>query len=193
MNKIILILSFLISLSAFALEGEVVFVKGTATQADKPLDVLKVKDRIGAGATLKTGKNSFVRVRFEGGLVFQLGSESELVLNVPEISGSSLELKRGDLLTYLKPDGKKQERLKVKSPSATMGIRGTVLFVTTRFQEGESLCTCEGEVRVDQNGQEKTFKTAKHDSPVQLKAGFPKAGLQMVPEHNDDLIAELKK
>jgi hypothetical protein len=194
MNKFIIFLSLFISFSSFALEGEVAFVKGTATLADKPLDTLKVKDKISSGSTLKTGKNSFIRVRFPGGLVFQLGSESELLMNVPEISGSSLELKRGDLLTYLKPDGKKAERLKIKSPSATMGVRGTVLWVTSRPTQPEVLCTCEGEVKMSAFGEEKTFITKKHESPVEIKAGFPMPNKQLLMDgHNDQDIAELKK
>jgi hypothetical protein len=142
--------------SIFTLVGDVT-VNGD--KADK-------ETRIRAGDTVRTGSGNSEVVFAVGGDSFLLRENSEL-----EISGSGflidgLRMLSGRILSVFAKREQGQQ-LKMTSSTATIGIRGTGVYLESEPDE-VYLCTCYGQVAISSNqdpDDSELVTTSNHDSP----------------------------
>lgn len=163
-------LTFLLACSAFsALAQEiatVVLVKGEALSGSM---VLKKGDRVSTGTTVTTKDKSFVRIKFDDQVAIQAGANTEFKLSRNEKKDNTLlEIIQGEVLSRVQPKATFHERFTVKTPQATMGIRGTTLFTHVANDQHTFLCVCEGKVATRYGDKEELIKTTKHDRPIDI-------------------------
>ncbi len=141
--------------------------------------------RIGANDTVETGKGAQL-VFVVGADAFILRENSRLEMGGSGVLVETLRLATGALLSVF---GRAQ-RKEVAGPTATIGIRGTGLYV-----ESEAtltyVCTCYGEVRIaasDDPSIAETIVSRHHDAPRYVYG--PSAPQRIVPapfKNHDDV------
>src|SRR5215472_5010212 len=95
-------------------------------------------DKVEKGDVVESGANSTVGITFIDGTVFGLSSNARMVLNemVYDPNGSSnsslLSLVAGTI-TFVAGETAKHGDMKIDTPVATMGIRGTAVLVEIDF------------------------------------------------------------
>lgn len=123
--------------------------------------------RVDPGAALKTGPNSGVTIRFDDGQMLALTSNTSLVIDAyrfnphkPEDGGIVASLLRGGIRTVTGLIGKAApQSIEVKTPVATIGIRGTdfQLFIDSRL----FISVGDGAIGVSNASGEAVFDSAK--------------------------------
>lgn len=190
--KHVLIAASLILIAAAAAAGEigtVVLVKGTVTRAGAPVSP---KARVSSGDTLVSSAGSFVRVKLDTQIALQTGENSELKISYDQKKDrTTLDVVRGGVLSRVQPRAVFHERLRIKTPQATMGVRGTTLYAGIASAEKTFLCVCEGTVATRYGNEERTFRTKRHESPVDISTSISSA--EKVLPHDDGQIDELAK
>lgn len=167
MTKILMLSAFFICSTAMAQEiATVVLVKGEALSGTT---ALKKGDRITTGSSITTKDKSFVRIKFDDQVAIQAGSNTEFKLSRNEKKDNTLlEIVKGEVLSRIQPKAIFHERFTVKTPQATMGIRGTTLFTHVANDQHTFLCVCEGKVATRYGNKEEIIKTTKHDRPIDI-------------------------
>jgi VCBS repeat-containing protein len=119
--------------------GHVTKLNGNATVIRNGVSiVLNMGDNVHKGDVVQSGSNSSLGITFIDGTVFGLASNARMVLNdmVYDPNGSSnssfLTLVQGTI-TFVAGQTAKHGDMKVDTPVATMGIRGTACLVEVGF------------------------------------------------------------
>ncbi len=119
--------------------GHVTKLVGTATAIRNGVSViLNNGDNVEKGDVIQSGSNSTLGITFIDGTVFGLSSNARMVLNemVYDPNGSNnsslLSLVAGTI-TFVAGETAKHGDMKVDTPVATMGIRGTAVLVEIDF------------------------------------------------------------
>ena len=119
--------------------GHVTKLAGTATAIRNGVSIiLNNGDNVEKGDVVLSGSNSTVGITFIDGTVFGLSSNARMVLNemVYDPNGSNnsslLSLVAGTI-TFVAGETAKHGDMKVDTPVATMGIRGTAVLVEIDF------------------------------------------------------------
>jgi VCBS repeat-containing protein len=119
--------------------GHVTKLAGNATVIRNGVSiVLNMGDNVHKGDVVQSGSNSQLGITFIDGTVFGLASNARMVLNdmVYDPNGSSnssfLSLVQGTI-TFLAGETAKHGDMKIGTPVATMGIRGTAVLVEIGF------------------------------------------------------------
>ena len=119
--------------------GHVTKLQGSATVIRNGVSViLNMGDNVEKGDVVQSGANSTLGITFIDGTVFGLGSNARMVLNdmVYDPHGSNnsslLSLVAGTI-TFVAGETAKHGDMKVDTPVATMGIRGTAVLVEIDF------------------------------------------------------------
>jgi VCBS repeat-containing protein len=119
--------------------GHVTKLAGNATVIRNGVSiVLNMGDNVHKGDVVQSGSNSTLGITFIDGTVFGLASNARMVLNemVYDPNGSSnssfLTLVQGTI-TFVAGQTAKHGDMKVDTPVATMGIRGTACLVEVGF------------------------------------------------------------
>ena len=119
--------------------GHVTKLAGNATVIRNGVSiVLNMGDNVHKGDVVQSGSNSSLGITFIDGTVFGLASNARMVLNemVYDPNGSSnssfLSLVQGSI-TFLAGETAKHGDMKIDTPVATMGIRGTACLVEINF------------------------------------------------------------
>jgi VCBS repeat-containing protein len=119
--------------------GHVTKLAGNATVIRNGVSiVLNMGDNVHKGDVVQSGSNSQLGITFIDGTVFGLASNARMVLNdmVYDPNGSSnssfLSLVQGTI-TFLAGETAKHGDMKIGTPVATMGIRGTACLVEIDF------------------------------------------------------------
>ena len=127
------------SASASHVIGHVTKLVGTATAIRNGVSViLNNGDNVEKGDVIQSGSNSTLGITFIDGTVFGLSSNARMVLNemVYDPNGSNnsslLSLVAGTI-TFVAGETAKHGDMKVDTPVATMGIRGTAVLVEIDF------------------------------------------------------------
>jgi len=122
--------------------GQVAKLTGTATAIRNGVAVeLHIGDKVYKGDVLEAGAESALGITFVDGTAFSLGSHARMVLNemVYDPNGSSnssfLSLVQGSI-TFVAGQTAKNGSMKIDTPVATMGIRGTAVFVDISANDG---------------------------------------------------------
>ena len=116
--------------------GEVLSLTGTMTvkTADGALKALAAKGLVAAGDTLFTGRDSYARVHFTDGGEVTLRPNTQFMIEKysydeqkPEKDGAGFSLLKGSLraLSGLISKRGNKDSYEMKTPAATIGIRGT--------------------------------------------------------------------
>ena len=120
--------------------GHVTKLTGNATVIRNGVSiVLNMGDNVHKGDVVQSGSNSSLGITFIDGTVFGLASNARMVLNemVYDPNGSSnssfLTLVQGTI-TFVAGQTAKHGDMKVDTPVATMGIRGTACLVELGFE-----------------------------------------------------------
>src|SRR5882757_9522830 len=119
--------------------GHVSKLAGNATVIRNGVSIiLNLGDNVEKGDVVQSGSNSQLGITFIDGTVFGLASNARMVLNdmVYDPNGSSnssfLSLVQGTI-TFLAGETAKHGDMKIGTPVATMGIRGTACMVEIDF------------------------------------------------------------
>ncbi len=124
--------------------------------------------RIHAGAHIRTGDSSRI-IFVVGSDAFLLRSNSELQLEGDGFLVRGLRMLSGRLLSVF---GKSQSRRQLTTATATIGIRGTGVYLESE-PERSYVCTCYGHTRIVARGnpsQIREVRTRHHDSPFFILA-----------------------
>ena len=128
------------SASAAKIIGHVTKLTGNATVIRNGVSIiLNNGDNVHQGDVVQSGSNSTLGITFIDGSVFGLGSNARMVLNEmvydPNGSGNSslLSLVQGTI-SFVAGATAKHGDMKVDTPVATMGIRGTAVLVEIDFE-----------------------------------------------------------
>jgi len=126
--------------SAAKVIGHVTKLVGSATAIRNGVAIqLNVGDTVNKGDVVQAGANSSLGLTFIDGTVFGLSANARMVLNemVYDPNGSSnsslLSLVQGTI-TFVAGETAKHGDMKVDTPVATMGIRGTAVLVEIGFE-----------------------------------------------------------
>ena len=128
-------LVFLLGLEVFAMEsiGRVVKVHGEVMDHKNGLSqALKKGDHLYVGSNITSGKASFVKIFMKDDTIFQLGPNSEFLLEKFEFTTKSertavYKLAKGKLRSLFTVKAPTRS-LKIKTPTASMGVRGTEIL-----------------------------------------------------------------
>ena len=141
------------ALAAAKVIGHVVKLTGTATAVRNGVSIiLNQGDNVNKGDVVQSGSDSTLSITFVDGTVFGLSSNARMVLNemVYDPNGSSnsslLSLVQGTI-TFVAGETAKHGDMKVDTPVATIGIRGTAVLIEIGFEvscppdlTGQSTC-----------------------------------------------------
>ena len=125
--------------AASAVIGHVTKLAGSATVIRNGVSViLNNGDNVEKGDVVQSGSNSTVGITFIDGTVFGLSSNARMVLNemVYDPNGSnnsSLMSLVAGTITFVAGETAKHGDMKIDTPVATMGIRGTAVLVEIDF------------------------------------------------------------
>jgi hypothetical protein len=165
-------------------EGKSIFeLSGDVTINGKPA---AMDSKIASGDVIKTGQGAhLIGVHGDDALLIRENSEMEIAGD--REARRFFRLVTGALLTVLGP---KKHGFDVRTPVATMGVRGTGLY-TEADPEKTYICTCYGKVRInavaDPSASE-AIQSRHHDAPRYVLAA-PKDGKRIVPggfrDHTD--------
>lgn len=122
--------------------GKVAKLTGTASVVRNGVTVdLNIGDNVFKGDVVQAGQDSALGVIFVDGTAFSLGSNARMVLNdmVYDPNGSSnssfLSLVQGTI-TFVAGQTAKNGSMRIDTPVATMGIRGTAVLVEIAANDG---------------------------------------------------------
>ena len=156
-------------------EGHVKTLQGTAFANDRPL---KVGDVIKSGTQLRLAKGGSLVVSVSRGAIFQLKGETTMEFNASTMNTGLFRLVAGALVAVVPRGG----RFLVQGPTATIGIKGTVVYRQI-FKDHEKIadagggktytrpaeltdyfCTCNGSVDFLRNTDRSVVRsdTAEH-------------------------------
>lgn len=154
--------------SIFSLSGEV-WVDGQPATRDT---------HIGADAQIRTGRGAtLVGVVGQDALI--LRGNSELQLTGAQSAKRVFRLVTGAMLSVF---GRREQTLDIRTPTATIGIRGTGVY-TEADAEKTYICTCYGRTLIeaaDDPGTREDITARHHDAPRWVLAR-PQNGRRIVP------------
>lgn len=164
--------------SIYRLSGEVMVNGAHAT----------TETRIGSNDTIQTGKNSEA-IFVVGSNAMLVRAESQVILEGPAESGSlllhGLRLLAGKLLSV-----SRDQPMRVLTPTATIGIRGTGFYLESD-PDLTYFCTCYGSTEVtaaNDPSSRDTVQSSHHDKPLYiLRDAQPGKGILPAPfiNHTD--------
>ena len=147
--------------SIYNIKGEF-FVNDRKADIDTP---------IGPNDTVRTGKNSQA-IFIVGGQAMLLRDHTHLKLTGEESEKGSFILSALRLITGKVLSVSRNERVTLNTPTATIGIRGTGIYVEA-VPDLTYLCTCYGETNIvasnDASSQDKVVAT-HHNRPIYIAA-----------------------
>jgi hypothetical protein len=145
---------------------------------------LNITDSVFSDEKISTDANSAARLVFLDNSIISIGANSTLTLDkfVFDPSGRksqvALSLSKG-VMRFVTGDLSK-ERYSIRTPTATMGIRGTILEITVAGNGTTTTSVVEGEAFVSSAGQRRTVKsgfstTVKRGKPPTRPKAIPRA------------------
>jgi fibronectin-binding autotransporter adhesin len=164
--------------------GHVTKLAGTATAIRNGVSIiLNNGDNVEKGDVVASGSDSTVGITFIDGTVFGLSSNARMVLNemVYDPNGSNnsslLSLVAGTI-TFVAGETAKHGDMKVDTPVATMGIRGTAVLVEIDFSVPGTTPDAKFQVLVEPDGTTGSYILFDKTTLTPL-AVVDKAGMQI--------------
>ena len=142
--------------------GTITFLKGTAefkTHDKEEWSPLKYGDKIKEGSLIRTGSESSMEIKFEDGNTFMLKENTSVGFQSARKTGDNyskykMSLNMGKLVSDIQKTEKQDTAIQIESPTAVVGVRGTV-FRSSVDEDGTSqIEVLEGSVVVEgENGK----------------------------------------
>jgi len=152
-NQLIIFVLFIIISISFPhdsygeVNGKISFASGKVMINGKPAkngDVVRYGDRVTAGdksvCEIIVGDNGIMKIR----------NNAQIVFNIAETEKSSVDILRGWFAAVFK-----KRNLRVITPTAIAGIRGTSLCIEVENNESTHTCTCNGNIQWAGKGHDK--------------------------------------
>jgi hypothetical protein len=188
MLKFLLFILLPIAAHAATPFGTVKLVQGEVTRSGKDLHE---GDEVKPGDEIVTGHRGVARLLLTEGVAMQIGPGSRVVLESKKGQPTTVELFKGYLLSKIRKDGD-GIKYRVRTKTASLGVRGTTFFAKQEPDGRTFVCVCEGTVVTTWDKGEKLITSKHHDAPTWVEAGNPKGvKAPMGDEHNDEEIAAL--
>jgi hypothetical protein len=189
-------LLFLLPLASFADDCDLLPVEKSAGNAivitaAGEKSVLDENSSLAKGDSLATGKLAWVELRLCDGSALKVGEKSKFKFEdaakeADGFAGWAFELLKGSLLAAVQGEQKSDKvKLRVRTPTASIGVRGTEFLVESDDAEGTSLHTIEGEVLL---GAQEDF-----DQLRDLKGNELASKFESVPKEKMSRIARGEK
>ena len=150
-----------------------------ARKADGVMKAISIGSKVEEGDTVVTEKRTYARLKFSDGSEVTLKPNSQFKIEKfsydqgkPKEDSASLSLIKGGLRTITGQVGKRgnQDSYKMKTPTATIGIRGTVY--DAQFCQGDSCGAVKaGLYLAVTNGSVVITNTSGVQTTLQVKAG----------------------
>jgi len=146
----------------------------------------------------KIPENALVETSDSGGVALVIGKDAYLLRKNTSIKFrhnkkkkvTSIELNKGALLSVFA-----KRRLKIRTVSAIVGIRGTGLYLEVD-EEKTYVCTCYGKVKLQVRSSpsiSETVKTKRHDEPRYILKNESKIVEAPIINHTDLELIMLEK
>ncbi|MBL6952948.1 MAG: FecR domain-containing protein [Alphaproteobacteria bacterium] len=138
---------------------------------------LSITDRVFSNEKISTDTSSAVRLIFLDNSIISIGANSSVTLDkfVFDPSGRksrvALSLSKG-VMRFVTGNLSK-ERYSIRTPTATMGIRGTILEITVASNGTTTTSVVEGEASVNSAGQRRTVRSGFSTTVVRGKPPTP--------------------
>lgn len=110
-----------------------------------------INQRLTNNNVIRTGTKSSCDIVFGGRNIIRLGENTELVFTYKP-SDLRLKLNTGEISSVLKDLAKALDLRKsfmVETPTAVIGVRGTVFFVRSENLQNTYICACNGTIETD--------------------------------------------
>ena len=112
----------------------------------------KPGDKLDNGNIIRTAPGSAAKVVYDNGDQFQVGSGTAYRVSLPKAKGApQINLLYGKLRAVVEKGGPRTG-MKIKTRSATMGVRGTDFFIADGGSKGTEIAVLRGEVEVKPEG-----------------------------------------
>ena len=177
--------------------GKVVSFKGSAESSSPRREPLHLSEgsSIFAGDKITTHADTQLRILLADKIAMQLGPDTEMTITHPAVRDTRVSLKKGSLMSSVHPlSGTERPRFAVRTPSASMGVRGTTFFVAETPSKPTFVCICHGSVNVKTKKSETPITSEHHDFP---KFVDPENGTLIAAQggvaHKDEDAAALQK
>jgi len=115
-----------------ATDAEILSIRGNVSISAKPQkNQYKVGDNIGEGATINTGRSSFLSLALEDGSRISLPSNSNVIIKrlrryiLQNAIDYDFDIKKGGSRTKVSPLRSKSDRFQIRTPKAVSAVRGT--------------------------------------------------------------------
>ena len=128
--------------------------------------VADINTQIGPNAKVQTGEDSEI-IFVVGTDAFVLRSNSEIEFSATGLLIQGMRILSGAVLSVF---GKRETSHQITTTTATIGIRGTGLYVDSSPDKTYA-CTCYGHTRISANSDPNVVEdivTTKHDRPVYI-------------------------
>lgn len=167
-------------LAAGSVSKGVARIKGDVRINGKPAEP---GQHVGAGDVIVTGKDAELVVVVEkDAFLVRAGSRIEFGPAAAQGAAAVLRLVTGKLLSVFE-SGRRRE---IRTSTATIGIRGTGIYVETETNRTYA-CTCYGEavlIPVDDPGAAETVRTKRHDQPRYINSKAMPSMMEVAPVIN---------
>lgn len=155
-----------------------------------------------AGDILVTGFRTSAKLLMgDGEVAMLMNPNSILYVHKTLHRDYEVSVKFGGLLSTVRQPGTQATHYVIHTSTATMGVRGTTLFVKETPHKPTFFCPCHGKIAVTSaNSAEVDFDSQHHDNPKLISAGKGALASRMRPipakmdvQHNDAEIADLQR
>ena len=143
---------------------------GRVISDDTLLETVEIGEKtiVRANSSIVTGDGSYIALRIGKDAHF-IRKNSIIEFDGSNFRESSMRLVSGAVLSVF-AEREKDEELTISTATATVGIRGTGIYMQSEPQQNRSyICTCYGKVDVASSAdpnQKQTIETTHHDNPV---------------------------
>ena len=158
----------------------------------KGKEITKTGTQLAPGTTIKTGPNSNVQLKYPDGSKLSIAPNSKLKTEAGTKTVQSVSLNFGRIHASIHKQASEDLHFRIKTKSATMGVRGTQFFVDATTSGLSTTRVVEG--KVDVATDEATLMAGKgrrllHDQMVEVNQGKI---LETKPFDSAKFIAKIK-
>lgn len=119
----------------------VVSMSGQAAKSGAPL---KSNEKIQPGETIVTGEGASLKIKIPGRAAMSLTNAGKIVFD--ELGDTVvLTLEYGSMMSVV---AKADKKFVLRTPAASVGVRGTAFYVESRALDQTYICLCEGSLEI---------------------------------------------
>ncbi len=146
------------------------------------------------GAVISTGTDSYCEIIFNTKNIFRVMESTVTSVNLSAES-PEIAIRQGAIAAvFNKLDRLTREKIRISTPAAAAGIRGTVFFVKSIDQNNSYVCACNGDLSVSDNNQAMVRElSSKHHAALYFIKEGGETQITSAPLlfHSDALMEEI--